>query len=247
MKLIFAFFSQLFLTDRLDYLHSVYIYTQVTLYGSLSFWLRCSKDSCNCIRIFSNRMNVCSSSAYVYGHYITNTVIKQLGTLHYCSRGRDNRSAYHVSDVLHSRCMCDMILKSILDNLTTWFNIECIYLWINIVYQIEILSAFFVEDELHLVLVFNVSCVNYRCFQTHCSYHFSIVDSCISFAVVHATCDKYQVWIDLLDSGDIASSQFAYGNVVNNSTCTESCFLSSLSRHVVDQTMNCHFKSTGCR
>ena len=247
MELILAFFSQLFLTDGLDYLHPVYIYAQITLYSSLCLWLRCGKDSCNCIRIFSNRMNVCSSSAYIYGHYIADAVIEQLGTLHYSPRRRDNRSAYHVSDMLHSRCVCDMILKSILNYLAARFNIESIYLWINIVYQVKVLSAFFVKDKLHFVLIFNISCVNHGCFQAHRSYHFSIVYSRISFAIVYTTRDKYQVRVDFLDSGDIASSQFAYGNVVNNSTCTESCFLSSLSRHVVDQTMNCHFKSTGCR
>ena len=246
MQLVFTFFSKLFLTDGLNDFHPVYIYAQVSFYGSLGLWLRCGKYSGNCVRILCNGMNVGSRSAYIYGHHISDAVIKQLGTFHYSSRCRNDRSAYHVSHMFHSRCMGDVILKSLLNYLAAWFNIEGINLWINIVYQVEILSAFLVKDKLHFVLIFNISCVYYRCFKAHSSYHLGIVNCGVSFSVIHTACYENQVRVNFLDSGNIASSQSSNGYIVDYSACSQCRFLGCLGRHIVNQTVNCHFKAA-CR
>ena len=138
-----------------------------------------------------------------------------------------------------------MILESILYDLSARFHVQSVYLRIYVVYQIKILSAFFIKYQFHLILVFYISGVHHRSLEPKASYHFRIVDSRISFTVVYASCYEYQIRVDLLYPGQIASSQPSHGNIVNNSSSSKSSFFGCLCRHIIYKTVYSHFKTAG--
>ena len=142
--------------------------------------------------------------------------------------------------MFHSRSICNVILKSILNYLTARLNIERIYLWIYIIYDIELLSALFIKDKLHLFLVLYISCINYRNLKTHGANKLRVVKRCISFTEVNTASYQNEIRINFLYLCYIRSSQTTRRYVVDDSTCTESSFLCCLRCHIINEAVNCH-------
>ena len=138
-----------------------------------------------------------------------------------------------------------MLLKSILYNLSTRFYVEVVDLRIYVFYVVKLLSAFLVENQLHLFLILDISRIDDRRLQSQAADFFRIFDGRVPFAVVHAAGDQDQVGIDFLDLCQIGSAQLSGGNVVDDASCAESRLLCRLSRHIVDQTVDRHLQSSG--
>ena len=243
MEFFFTFFSELFFADGFDYLHAVYINAKVAFHGSLCLRFRCRQNSRNRVRVFSHCVNICRRTANVDGHNITDAVIKQFRAFHNRARCRDNRPVYHVAHMLHARGFRDIVFKRVLNNLSARLHIQRVNLRINIVYKVELLSAFLIKNQFHLFLILNVSGINYRCVQTHVSYHFRVVYRSVSFAVINAARNQDEVRVNFLNLCEIASSQSSDCNVMNDSSRAKCRFSRSLSRHIIYQSMHCHLKA----
>lgn len=103
-------------------------------------------------------------------------------------------------------CVGDMVLKGVLYYFAARLHVQSVYLRIYVIYYIQVLTAFFIKDEFHFVLVFNVSGVNHRCLESQASYHFSIVNGRVSFSVVDSAGYEYQIWIYFFYAGQVSSS-----------------------------------------
>ena len=247
VQFFLTFLAQFFFADGLDDFHAVDINAEVALYGPLCLRLRRGQDPGYRVGILRYRMYVGGRAADVDDHAVTDTVIEQLRAFHNSTRRRDDRAVDHVSDVFHARRLGDIIFKGFLNDLAARFNVQSIDLRIDVVDQIQLLSAFLVEDQLHFLLIFNVAGINDRRMQPHIADHFRVVDGRIAFAIVHAAGDQDQIRIDLLDLCQVASSQSAYGNVVDNAAGTEGCLSGRLGRHIVNQSVYGHLQTARCR
>ena len=141
--------------------------------------------------------------------------------------------------------MGDMIFESFLNYFSARFDIESIYFGIYIIYKVEILTAFFIKYQLHLILIFNITCIYYRRFEAEAPDHFCIVYGRISFSVIHASRNENKVRVDVLNSCKVASSQPSYGNIMNNSSSTQCGFFGCFCRHIIHQSVNGHLEATG--
>ena len=61
-------------------------------------------------------MDVCCRAADVYDDNFADALVQKLRRLHDCARGRNDWAIYHVADVFHSRGICYVLLKGILNN-----------------------------------------------------------------------------------------------------------------------------------
>ncbi len=196
---LFAVLAHLFFSDGLDNLHPVDIDAQIPFYGSLRLRFRRNHDSGNLVRLCRYRVKIRGSAAYVQYDQIPEAVVQQLGALHDCARRRDDRAVDHIANMFHSRRIGDVLLKSILYNLSTRFYVEVVDLRIYVFYVVKLLSAFLVENQLHLFLILDISRIDDRRLQSQAADFFRIFDGRVPFAVVHAAGDQDQVGIDFLD------------------------------------------------
>ena len=244
MELFFTFFSEFLFADGFDYLHAVYINAKVAFHGSLCLRFRCRQNSRNRVRVFGHCVNICRRTANVDGHNITDAVIKQFRAFHNRARCRDNRPIYHVAHMLHARCLRDIVLKRVLDDLSARLYIQRVNLRINIINKIESLSAFLIKNQFHLFLILNVSGINYRCVQTHVSYHFRVIYRSVSFAVINAARNQDEVRVNFLNLCEVASSQSSDCNVMNDSSRAKRRFSCSLRSHIIYQSVHRHLQTT---
>ena len=229
-----------------DNLHAVNVYPQIPFNGSLGKWLRRCHYSCHVVRFLAHRVHVCGSSAYVDYHYLTKTVVKQLGALHYCSRCRDDRSVYHVPYMFHSRCICDVILECRLDYSSARFNVHVINPRIYVLYVVQLLSAFFVKNQFHFFLIFDVACVDYWSLKSQSSYLFCVVQGCVSFAVVHSSSYEDEVRLYFFYLLQVCAAKLSCGYIVDDSSCTQGGFFGGSGCHVVNQSVHRHLQSSRC-
>ena len=246
VQLLLTFLAQLFFADGFNDFHAVDVYAEVALYGSLCFRFRRGQNAGNRIGVLGYGVHIGSRTADIDDHTVADAVIQQLRTFHNRSRCRNDRTVYHVSDVLHARRLGDVVLEGLLNDLAARFDVQGVDLRIDIIDQIEFLSAFFIENQFHFILVFNIAGIHNRGMQSHIADHFCIIDCGIPFAVVHTTRDQDQIWVDFLDSRQIASSQSADRNIVNDAARAECRFSRRLGSHIINQSMDGHLQAA-CR
>ena len=191
-------------------------------------------------------MHIGSRTANIDDQAVADAVIQQLRTFHNCARCRDDRTIDHVSDVLHARRLGDVVLEGLLNDLAARFDVQGVDLRIDIIDQIELLSALLIEDQFHFILIFNIAGIHNRGMQSHIADHFGIIDCGIPFAVVHTTRDQNQIWVDFLDSRQIASSQSADCNIVNDAARAKCRFSRRLGGHIINQSVDGHLQAA-CR
>ena len=87
-------------------------------------------------------MNIGSCSTDVDNGKITDIVIKKLSCFHNRSGSRDDISGYHITDMLHTCSLHDMLLKYIVNYFARWLNIKEIQFRINILCDVKRNSGF---------------------------------------------------------------------------------------------------------
>ena len=191
-------------------------------------------------------MQVGGGAADIQNDNIADAVVEQLGAFHNGAGSRDDGAVHHVAHVLHARSPGDVILEGVLDDLAAGLYIQLVDLGIYVFDIVKRHAALLIEDELHFLLIFYVAGIDNGNLQPHGTEHFRVVDGRVSFAVVHASRQKDEVGLDLLDLRQIAAAQFPCGHVVDDAARTQRRFLCCLGRHVVDEAVDGHLQ-TACR
>ena len=224
----------------------VHINAEISFDGTLRLRLRRYHKSCDLIRLHRDRVKIRSGTSHVEHHEIPYAVIKNLCRLHNRSRSRNYRPAYHVANVLHARSLCYMLLKSLLYNLSAWLDIKLIYLRIHVFNYIKLLTAPLIEDQPHLLLIFDVPGINDRRPDVHGAYHLGIVESRFTLAVIYTPRDQNQVRLYLPYLCDIRPAKAPRGHIMDYSSRTECGFLGGLCGHIVNESVYGHLE-TACR
>ncbi len=190
-------------------------------------------------------MQVGGGAADIQNDNIADAVVEQLGAFHNGAGGRDDGTVHHVAHVLHARGPGDVVLEGILDDLAAGLHVELVNLGIYVFDIVKRHAALFVEDELHFLLIFNVAGVDNGNLQSHGTEHFRVVDGRVSFAVVHASCQKDKIGLDLLDLRQIRSSEASCSHVMDDAACAQRRLLGRFRRHVIHEAVDGHLQAAG--